>query len=184
MRTTQRSWSGSIAALVGGAAIALGMALPAPASAITGVEGYRQLTGESFILFMNDREFYRPANFAPWNTMNWGTDGCSIPGWVPDSSAQMWAQDFNGACVQHDFCYRNARKFVVTSPNWLTNQTQYVAQKTYCDDRLLTETRRACDWYYGTYTSRWWWIDPGVLYNSCKSTTNTYRWAVGQFGSF
>jgi hypothetical protein len=84
--------------------------------------------------------------------------GCSVPTFVKNSNTfkmKEASQDFQPACVIHDYCYR-------------CGSCTYGKKKIYCDQQFKQNMLELCDSN----------SDP----NKCKKKANLFYWAVRLFG--
>ena len=103
----------------------------------------------------------------------WSHDGCSAPWWTPTTRQRTV---FHRACIQHDFCYRNGRRFWAWS-TWLS------AVRPRCDSRFLTEMYRLCDRQRNNGS-----LPPShpvtiSAWRTCRGDAEQFYSAVRRFGS-
>lgn len=97
---------------------------------------------------------------SPWHDirLNWTTDLCS----VPLDADQIWARVFRGACLRHDFGYRNFGKSMAL------RKTE--AMRTFIDDRFLDDMNNLCS------QVQWW--RRGACQNAARAYYNSVHHTV------
>ncbi|GEM48245.1 phospholipase A2 [Deinococcus cellulosilyticus] len=93
---------------------------------------------------------------------NWGRDGCSAPGWVSTIFGDANSR-FRNACNQHDFGYRNYRKFGMAN-EW---------NRLKIDSKFYSNMLSIC-------SSNYAWYNP--LRYACNKSAEAYHAAVRAAG--
>lgn len=113
---------------------------------------------ESIALGSNSNYNSKYANRGSYPSYDWGRDGCSAPGWVSAIFGDANTR-FRPACNQHDFGYRNYRKFGMAN-EW---------NRLKIDSKFYSNMLSICSANYA-------WYNP--LRYACNKSAETYYNAV------